>query len=690
MFRKMSFWGASKRRSPARNRRNSGLRFEPLESRQLLAVLTPNPLVSAGLVGNDLVITGSAPEIHIKITELSPGTITVEGLTRDYLGTDGDVHTVQTDINNSGNTTADFTPSVALRDLKIKLAGSDSELDVGDLSSGPVTVGRDLIVSMPASTSATNLEKAGIATTSHLCIDIDTTTVGRNMTITTGAGSTHEAAVIDLTNDAVGVVTKGTVTIKTYDTSSDPVPDLVGISSTTVTGDVNVTTGFGNDLISVVGVGATGRLTISAGNGENTVLVTDNFTEVIDSSLQTFVTNNPIFGDGQDDELTDPCVAQVANDLNVASTISTASVAAQNVNIYTLGGDDLIDVHDAVVTGGNLVVSAGAGTNVVAVTDTTVATSTNSSSVGNVTITSGAGDDLVVIMGLHVSGRLSVNTGAGSDVIAATPDVNAVDAAIVDFVAAHPDVFFDPSVDAGALDIENLRGEIRDLSDPSSFDAAKADFVTKDTATDVAVVDIALANVALDLTVTMGNGSDLLTISEVKVGHNATLKTGNGNDTIVVVGVGGRAIDDTENGPPTAEMNQFALTTGNGDNTVVVSLDWMGEPGYVGGDYGIAAALEAYAAANPNIAGTLTALSGELELAAEAMLRNTAQPQSVDADIVQITTGTGADRVTLSDICISTSLTNPLVVNLGAGDDVLFFYDNCWDGYAKLNGGARR
>ena len=65
------------------------------------------------------------------------------------------------------------------------------------------------------------------------------------------------------------------------------------------------------------------------------------------------------------------------------------------------------------------------------------------------------------------------------------------------------------------------------------------------------------------------------------MGHNATLKTGNGDDTIVIVGVGGRDVDDTTNGTPTAEMNQFTLTTGNGDNTVVVSLDWMGEPGYV-------------------------------------------------------------------------------------------------------------
>jgi large repetitive protein len=686
MFRKMSFWGASKRRSPARNRRNSGLRFEPLESRQLLAVLTPNPIVSAGLVGNDLVINGSAPEIHIKITETA-GVVTVEGLTRDYLGTDGDVHTVQTDVNNSGTTSVDFTPT-SLRDLKIKLSGDDSILEVGDLSA-PVIVGRDLIVSMAASTTDANLIKAGIDGNSHLCIDIDSTTVARNLTITTGNGSNSEAAVIDITNDLIGSATlKGVLTIKTY----GDVPNMIGLSTTVIVGDASVTTAAGDDLIAVVGADLTGRLTISAGAGDNTVLATDNFIETIDSSLQTFVTNNPMFGDGQDDELTDECVADLANDLNVASSLTVTSFTAQNANIYTLGGNDLIDVHDAIITGGNLVVSAGGGTNVVAVTETTVASTSNSSAVGNATITSGAGDDLVILISLDVSGRLYVNTGAGSDTILATPDVGSgvVDSAIVDFVALHPGVFFDPSTDTGTLDIENLRGEIRDIIDDCGFEATKADFVTKDVAGEVSRIDIALSVVTLDMTVTMGNGDDGLAISEVKVGHDATLKTGNGADTIIVVGlgglVGGSPSVREECGPPLGEMNHFLLTTGNGDNTVVISLDWMGEPGYVLGDYGIGAAMESYIAAHPDIAGSLYAVTAELDAAAEALLDSTT-PYSLDAHRVDIRTGSGADRVTLSDICISPSTTDRLFADLGAGNDILFFYDNCWDGFANLNGG---
>lgn len=298
------------------------------------------------------------------------------------------------------------------------------------------------------------------------------------------------------------------LTVKT----NGAVPNMVGLSATTIVGNGSVTTGAGDDLIAVVGADVSGRVTISAGAGDNTVLVTDNFTEVIDSSLQTFVTNNQVFGDGQDDELVDPCVAQLADDLNAAASTTTAgSVTAQNVDIYTLGGNDLIDVHDAIVSGGNLIVSAGAGTNVVAVTDTTVGTATNSSSAGNATITTGAGDDLVILDGLTVSGKLSVNTGAGSDVVVATPDVGGVvDAAITDFVNNHPGVFFDPTDESsGGLDIEDLRTEIRDLSDPSSFDVTKVDIVTKDTASDASVVDIALANVALDMTVTMGNGTDV-------------------------------------------------------------------------------------------------------------------------------------------------------------------------------------
>ena len=253
----------------------------------------------------------------------------------------------------------------------------------------------------------------------------------------------------------------------------------------------------------------------------------------------------------------------------------------------------------------------------------------------------------------------------------------------------HPDVFFDPSdPTAGVLDIQDLRIELLDLVDPCSFDAAKATIKTADAVDDVSVVDIALANINGALVVSMGNGDDLLTVSEVKVATTANLTTGDGDDTIVVVGIGGRDVDDTECGPPTAEMTSFTLNAGNGDNTVVVSLDYPGEPGYILGDYGIAAAMEAYIAANPDIAGAVGAVSDELNFASEVMLDNDGSPYSVDADKVSITTGTGADRVTLSDIFISTSTVNNLSVNLGSGDDILFFYDNIWDGYAKLNGGA--
>ena len=64
----------------------------------------------------------------------------------------------------------------------------------------------------------------------------------------------------------------------------------------------------GDNFIAVVGTTVTGRLTISAGAGDNSVLVTDDFNETQDSSLQTFVTTHAVFGDGVDDELTIRCV----------------------------------------------------------------------------------------------------------------------------------------------------------------------------------------------------------------------------------------------------------------------------------------------------------------------------------------------------------------------------------------------
>ena len=50
-------------------------------------------------------------------------------------------------------------------------------------------------------------------------------------------------------------------------------------------------------------------------------------------------------------------------------------------------------------------------------------------------------------------------------------------------------------------------------------------------------------------------------------------------------------------------MNTFTLTTGNSTNsdTVVISLDWLGDPGYSGPAYGIDAAMQGIIAANTTL-----------------------------------------------------------------------------------------
>ena len=77
-------------------------------------------------------------------------------------------------------------------------------------------------------------------------------------------------------------------------------------------------------------------------------------------------------------------------------------------------GNNVIDVHDAIVTGGNLVISAGNGTNVIAVAETHVNTAVSSTAAGNVTITAGNGGNLIIMVSLEVSGGLTVSTGTGS------------------------------------------------------------------------------------------------------------------------------------------------------------------------------------------------------------------------------------------------------------------------------------
>ena len=72
--------------------------------------------------------------------------------------------------------------------------------------------------------------------------------------------------------------------------------------------------------------------------------------------------------------------------------------------------------------------------------------------------------------------------------------------------------------------------------------------------------------------------------------------------------------------------------------------------------------------------------------------------ESLDASHVYLTIGTAsgssANVVTLSDITISPTLdepqaTNRLNLNMGGGDDYVYFYDNTWDGAsASLDGGG--
>ena len=205
----------------------------------------------------------------------------------------------------------------------------------------------------------------------------------------------------------------------------------------------------------------------------------------------------------------------------------------------------------------------------------------------------------------------------------------------------------------GVLDINDLTQEIIDISDTDGFEAYKATITTKDLAASATIIDISQSDVVTTLTITMGNGSDGLFLSQVGVGTvnggtgptggTATIKVGSGNDTIVIVGMGTLATEDASGSAPDGEMNSFTLTTGNGSNTVVISLDWEGDPGYTAGPaYGIDAAHAGLHRdefrRSPN---TLQAVDEELDAAAEFMLSNGTQ-ESLDASHVYLTIGNSA------------------------------------------------
>ena len=180
-------------------------------------------------------------------------TITVEGLPRPYYAApNGTLTTLQTDINTSGVTSQTFTPSPPytatspVRDLKIKLAGVDSEVQVGDQSGDGVTVGRDLIISMPATTTASQLAYDSIYGETHLNVVLESDMVARNLTITTGTTGTTGPRHRDLRagSDHRGrrhrghAALKGTLTI----TTNGDVPNMIGLAADDVVGNASVTT----------------------------------------------------------------------------------------------------------------------------------------------------------------------------------------------------------------------------------------------------------------------------------------------------------------------------------------------------------------------------------------------------------------------------------------------------------------
>jgi hypothetical protein len=742
MFPRLDLFGSRKQLKRTRNRLTRPMRVEQLECRRVLT--TNNPLVSAALVASpvagqqDLVITSSSPEASISVTE-SAGAITVTGNMQTYFDDTGALGTLQTNINNTGVTAQTFTPTPALHDIKITLRGDDSSVQVGsaDVTVSPNTVTcTDLIISMPATTTSLQQTQDSIDSFCHLCIDVDTVSVAKNLTITTGATgtkATSEAALIDVTNTVVGP--KGTLAI----TTNGNVDNMIGLSADTINSTLSVmANGTGDNIIVVVDTTVTGRSTVDAGGGDNTILFSDRYQETIESSLLTFVTTHSEFdctfdsgangtGSAIGGQFNDTQVQQLAADLETAADAVTSSggedFTSQYLTVQVGNGENIVDLENVALNAGNLVVIAGNGDNVIVLSEVNVDAATTNGTIGNATITVGNGNNLIAMISFEVTGYLTLTAGTGNNVILGTPNtVSVVYPAIQDFVANYPDDFYNygsNSSDPAVLDIDNIIAQIIDTSDTYGVQAYKAIITTKDVSGNASIIDLSEGDVATTLTITMGNGDDGLFISQFAVGTQtngnpanpanpplnagtATIKVGNGSDTIVVAGMGAEENTSSDSyysgNPPLGEMNTFTLTTGSGADKVVISLDATGSntdestPPYSGQDYGIDPAVADYilggGASNPD---TLAAIDAELDNVTNNIEAST-NPQSLNASHVTITIGTAATTassdLTLSDIIISpvvpekAQLNNRLTLTLlGTGtSDYVQYYNDTTDG----------
>ncbi len=404
----------------------------------------------------------------------------------------------------------------------------------------------------------------------------ETVEVGQDFHLTAGTGDdTLFLSDLDVIGDA---------TFDVGDGNNRALFEIAGTTGdVTVGGNFSLTTGSGNDQIgansSSQGFHVTGNATISAGNGTNTWDLDQAFIVEGNLSITSGTSNDLLFLVKTD------VGGDLTLDLGSAVTKDETNLLGLQVGgdlkVTTTTGDDVTRVSDTDVTGG-VSIDLGNGSNTVELETGTIVTDGTKIG-GNVDITAGSGNDTIKFNtsgnGLVITGNTTIHAGDGTN----TWDMDQlfqVDGDLSITSGSSDDLLILNNLPiGGSLLIDLGAATLKDETTLLGLTVGANLSVTTTTGDDE--VEISNTDVTGDVTLNLGNGANTVEIEssaavgDTTVGGNLSVTTGAGSDN-VRLNDSGNGVSITGNS--TLELgsgtnNLFANATNVGGNLDISSID---------------------------------------------------------------------------------------------------------------------
>ncbi|QEF98652.1 Hemolysin, chromosomal [Stieleria maiorica] len=503
-----------------------------------------NDIINVGLTSLDaidgvLVIDGGASEA----LPTTPAGVTAKTITVDAMLAQGD----ELNLSDSASAAAE---TYALTDSTLASSGFAGSLSYSDIETLVVETGSDsddvsitttgdrtrTTINTYAGADSITVTTTGLESVLVLDSGADNDTIDVLSTGTTGTpGTVHGSVTLVTTGDGdddVTVATTGAESGLAIDTEGgDDVVTLAGTGGLSAT---DVDTGDGSDVINVRATGTDSATDIFAGAGLDTINLSSDAAGTR-SADRAVMRGNP--AGVLDDIRGDVCV--YGHDPGIAAPGISESVTAKTITVtqsYELG--DELNISDE----GN----AFAQTYTL---DTT--TLTRSGPVGVLTydtietlnLETGSGGDIVTVTSTVDRTRATLNTGAGGDTITVT--TTGIESVLV--------------IDSGA-------------------DNDTVDVLGTGTTATPGVVDASVTRV------TTGDGDDDVTVTTTGAESGLAIDTGGGDDVVTLSGTGGLSATNIDTGDDSDVINVRATATGSatdifagaGLDTINISSDAAG------------------------------------------------------------------------------------------------------------------